>query len=106
MIIGIDIGTAGALALLSPDGELVEVADMPCLRDGPKGRPNVNGPLLAELVYRRQAKQAFVEMVNARPGEGAVAHFPLAGHVAWWKAFLPPAAFRLATSHRLPGSAL
>jgi crossover junction endodeoxyribonuclease RuvC len=75
MIVGVDIGTAGALALLTPDGDLVEVADMPVLRDGPKGRPTVNAPLLAALVYRWHAKQAFVEYVGARPGEGAVGAF-------------------------------
>ncbi|MCI0601185.1 MAG: hypothetical protein L0Y60_17055 [Beijerinckiaceae bacterium] len=75
MILGIDIGTQGALALLSPDGSLVEVADMPVLRDGPKGRPAVNAPLLAAIVYRWHASQAFVEHVGARPGEGAVGAF-------------------------------
>jgi hypothetical protein len=38
MIIGIDIGTQGALALLTPEGELAEIADMPVLRDGPKNK--------------------------------------------------------------------
>jgi crossover junction endodeoxyribonuclease RuvC len=47
--LGIDVGVHGALALLSPDGELLEVADRPILRDGPKARPAVNGPLLADL---------------------------------------------------------
>lgn len=75
MIIGIDIGSRGALALLSPAGELLEVADMPVLRDGPKGRPAVNGPLLVELMRRWQAKQAFIELVGVRPGEGAVGAF-------------------------------
>jgi crossover junction endodeoxyribonuclease RuvC len=75
MILGIDIGTHGALALLTPDGQLVEIADMPVLRDGPKGRPAVNAPLLAELVYRWHATQAFIEHVGARPGEGAVGAF-------------------------------
>jgi crossover junction endodeoxyribonuclease RuvC len=74
-IVGIDIGTKGALALLSADGYLIEVADMPVLRDGPKGRPAVNGPLLAELVYRWQATQAFIEHVGGRPGEIAVGAF-------------------------------
>lgn len=41
MIVGIDIGTQGALALLTPEGELIDVADMPCLKDGPKGRPHM-----------------------------------------------------------------
>ena len=74
-IIGIDIGSKGALALLSPTGELLEIEDMPILRDGPANRPNVNAPLLAEIVYRWQATTAFVEFVSARPGEGATGAF-------------------------------
>lgn len=68
-IIGVDIGAQGALALLE-DGDLLEVADMPVLRDGPKSRPAVNAPLLAEIVWRWRAQAAFVEFVGARPGEG------------------------------------
>jgi crossover junction endodeoxyribonuclease RuvC len=64
MIIGIDIGTGGALALLTPDGELIEVADMPVLRDGPKNRPADNAPLLADLIWKWHASQAFVEYVG------------------------------------------
>lgn len=75
MIVGIDIGAAGALALISPEGELVEVADMPILRDGPKGRPTVNGPLLAELLRRWGPDCAFVEFVGSRPGEGPAGAF-------------------------------
>ncbi|NUJ81918.1 hypothetical protein HUN39_18195 [Methylocystis sp. FS] len=75
MILGIDIGAKGALALLSPTGELIEVADMPILRDGPANRPNVSAPLLASVVYRWQASQAFVEYVGARPKEGPTGAF-------------------------------
>jgi hypothetical protein len=74
-IIGIDIGSKGALARLSPAGELLEIEDMPILRDGPGNRPNVNAPLLAEIVYRWQATTAFVEFVSARPGEGPTGAF-------------------------------
>jgi hypothetical protein len=74
-IIGIDIGARGALALLSPTGELIEVADMPILRDGPANRPNVNAPLLANIVRRWQASQAFIEYVDARPKEGPTGAF-------------------------------
>lgn len=74
-ILGIDIGVRGALALLSPSGELLAVEDMPVLNDGPKGRPAVNAPLLADLVYRWHAGHAFIELVGARPGEGAVGAF-------------------------------
>jgi crossover junction endodeoxyribonuclease RuvC len=75
MILGIDPGIGGALALLSDAGELVDVLDMPVLRDGPKGRAAVNGPLLAEAIYRWHATRAYVELVGARPGEGAVGAF-------------------------------
>ena len=74
-IIGIDIGSKGALALLSPTGDLLEIEDMPILRDGPANRPNVNAPLLASIVYRWQATTAFVEFVSARPGEGPTGAF-------------------------------
>ncbi len=73
--IGIDIGSKGALALLSPTGELLEIEDMPILRDGPANRPNVNAPLLASIVCRWQATTAFVEFVSARPGEGPTGAF-------------------------------
>ena len=48
---------------------------MPVLKDGPKGRPTVNAPLLASLVAKWHASEAFVEYVGARPGEGAVGAF-------------------------------
>lgn len=74
-IVGIDVGASGALALVSRDGDLIEVADMPVLADGPSGRRAVNGPLLAEIVAKWHARSAFVEFVGARPGEGAVGAF-------------------------------
>lgn len=80
MILGIDIGVSGALALLNPQGELVDVYDMPCLVDGVrtksgKNRHTVNAPLLAELVYKTHATKAFVERVGPMPKEGAVSAF-------------------------------
>lgn len=74
-IIGIDPGIAGALALLSRDGDLFEVADMPVLRDGSGGRAAVNAPLLAELLARWHAREVVCEFVSARPKEGAVGAF-------------------------------
>ncbi len=69
-VLGIDIGARGALALLDPQGGLLDVLDMPTLADGPKGRPAVNAVLLADLVRRWAPALAFVEYVGARPGEG------------------------------------
>ena len=74
-VVGIDIEATGALALLDEAGELIEVADMPILRDGPKNRPTANGPLLAEIIARWRPSRAFIEFVGARPGEGAVGAF-------------------------------
>ena len=74
-VIGIDIGVAGAVAELTAAGELIAVEDMPVLRDGPKNRAAINAPLLAEIIFKSHAGQAFVEHVAARPGEGAVGAF-------------------------------
>ena len=75
LMLGIDIGSQGAVALLTTAGELLEVADMPILRDGPSRRPNVSAALLADIISKMQAGKAYVEFVGARPGEGAVGAF-------------------------------
>ena len=69
IILGDDIGRADGLALVTGDGDLVDVADMPVLDDGPAGRPAVNAPLLAMLVRQWCPIQAFVEFVGACSGE-------------------------------------
>jgi crossover junction endodeoxyribonuclease RuvC len=74
-ILGVDIGNRGALALLSPAGELIAVEDMPTLNDGPSGRPAVNPALVSEIIARWKPAYAYVEYVGARPGEGAVGAF-------------------------------
>ena len=74
-VLGVDIGVSGALALVDERGELEDVWEMPCLRDGPKNRRTINAPLLAELVYKSHAARAFVEAVGPRPQEGAVGAF-------------------------------
>ena len=75
MIIGIDPGIDGAVAVLTPAGELVEVIDMPTLADGAKGRRAVNAALLASVVYRSGATKAFCELVGPRPGDGHAGAF-------------------------------
>ena len=74
-ILAIDIGVQGAIAFLTPEGQLIDVFDMPVLNDGPAGRRAVNAPLLAEIVFKSHAVEAFIELVGARPGEGAVGAF-------------------------------
>jgi hypothetical protein len=75
IVLGVDIGLRGAIAVLDERGELIAVHDMPCLADGPKGRPAVNAPLLARIVARAGASVAYVEHVGPRPGEGSAGAF-------------------------------
>lgn len=55
VILGIDIGVQGAIALLNADGSLVSAEDMPVLQDGPKGRRAVNAPLLSSIIFKSHA---------------------------------------------------
>lgn len=75
LVLGIDPGLGGALALLTSEGMLVDVDDMPVLNDGPAGRPAVNAPLLSALLRQWNPTDAFVEYVGARPGEAASGAF-------------------------------
>jgi crossover junction endodeoxyribonuclease RuvC len=79
IVLGIDIGVSGAIALVNPIAEgslfIDAVHDMPVLRDGPAGRRAINAPLLASLIYESHADHAYVEHVGPRPGEGAVGAF-------------------------------
>jgi len=75
IVIGIDIGNRGAIAILVVGGELITVYDMPVLRDGPAGRPAVNGPLLAEVTANSHATMASVQYVGARPTDGPTGAF-------------------------------
>jgi crossover junction endodeoxyribonuclease RuvC len=75
IVLGVDIGNTGAVALIDESGDLLEVCDMPTLDDGPKGRPALNAPLLAAIVARTGASQAYVEWVGPRPTDGAVQAF-------------------------------
>jgi crossover junction endodeoxyribonuclease RuvC len=74
-VLGVDIGNTGAVALIDEAGELLEVCDMQCLSDGPKGGPALNAPLLAAIVAKAGASQAYVEWVGPRPTDGAVQAF-------------------------------
>jgi crossover junction endodeoxyribonuclease RuvC len=75
LIVGVDPGTTGALALLTDNGDLLDVLDMPSLADGTKGRSTLNAPLLAEILAKWHAREAFCEYVGARPTDGAVQAF-------------------------------
>lgn len=75
IVLGIDIGVQGGIAVMGVPGVLIEAIPMPCLSDGPAGRRSVNAPLFANIIFASHATHAFVEHVSARPGEGAVGAF-------------------------------
>ena len=74
IVVGIDIGVSGAIAVLLDDA-LVEIHDMPTLNDGPAGRRTVNAPLLAEILAKSHADRVLIEWVGVRPGQGPVGAF-------------------------------
>lgn len=75
LILGIDPGLDGAVAILKKTGELVEIYDMPTLEDGAKGRRAVNPALFASIIYSSHATAAFCELIGPRPTDGTTGAF-------------------------------
>jgi crossover junction endodeoxyribonuclease RuvC len=75
VVLGIDPGIEGAVALLSPSGDLIAIHDLPTLPDGPAGRRRVNPALLVDVLAKTRASCAYVELVNSRPTDGHVSAF-------------------------------
>ena len=74
--VGIDVGLTGAIAVLTEEAELIDVADMPALADGTAKRRTINAVLLAKILFEYvPIHHAYVEYVGARPGDGAVGAF-------------------------------
>jgi crossover junction endodeoxyribonuclease RuvC len=77
IIMGIDPGLSGAIAIYdTATGELM-VEDMPTVevtRNG-KAKREISAQLLAEAISAGYAKQAFLERVGAMPGQGVSSVF-------------------------------
>jgi crossover junction endodeoxyribonuclease RuvC len=73
-IIGIDPGAHGAIAVMNEGGDLLEVLDMSSTPEA-NGRSATNAPLLAGILARVHAREAFCEFVGARPTDAKVAAF-------------------------------
>jgi len=65
-VLGVDPGAHGAVAVLTPDGGLIDVFDMPATTET-KGRSTTNAPLLAEIFFKSHAGVIFCEFVGSRP---------------------------------------
>lgn len=76
--LGIDVGLNGAIALIH-DGQLVEVHDMPTvtLERGGKNKRMVNAPELARLIRQSAPGCAYLERLNAMPGQGVTSMFSM-----------------------------
>jgi hypothetical protein len=82
VVLGIDPGAHGAVAILSLSGELLGVEDIPSLQE-PSGRFATNAPLLAEIIANPlrthnddgQVQRIYCEFVGARPTDGSVQAF-------------------------------
>ena len=74
LIIGIDPGAHGAVAILDEVGQLLDVFDMPSTPEA-NGRVATNAPLLASIIAQSHARLAYCEFVGARPTDAKVAAF-------------------------------
>ena len=68
VILGVDPGASGALAWVSGDGHLIEVADMPVV--DVRGKKRVSAADLRALMLRRVVTRVVIEGVGAMPRQG------------------------------------
>lgn len=75
MIIGIDPGLSGAIAWVSEDGHLIQVADMPTVEVN--GKKKVSPQMLVAMLQEHDdlIKLAAIEEVGAMPGQGVTSMF-------------------------------
>jgi len=76
--LGIDIGLDGAIALIE-NGDLLEVHDMPTvtLERNNKSKRMVNAAELARLIRQSAPGCAYLERLNAMPGQGVTSMFSM-----------------------------
>jgi len=77
IILGIDPGLSGALAFYDTEANTIDVIDMPCveLMRNKKLKREVSANMLAEHLDGRAVAGAFLERVNAMPGQGVSSVF-------------------------------
>lgn len=72
--LGIDPGLSGAIALIR-NGEYADVWDMPTMSRGSGNKQKVNAAEVARILRECPPCTAYVELVNAMPGQGVVSMF-------------------------------
>lgn len=79
LVIGIDPGCSGALAVLDMHMHIIGTLNMPTLKVGSKSR--VNGAAAAAWLSSYDDAHVFIEQVGAMPGQGTASMFTF-GHAA------------------------
>ena len=78
IIIGIDPGLSGAIAILKND-KVIKLIEMPVMAEGKKNKRQLNNAQLAnilrEIIENHQEISVVVEQVNAMPGQGVTSMF-------------------------------
>ena len=77
-VLGIDVGLSGAIALMV-DGDLREIHDMPTvtLERNNKNKRMVNAQALSMIIRNARANTAYLERLNAMPGQGVTSMFSM-----------------------------
>lgn len=77
-VLGIDVGLNGAIALIV-DGDLHEIHDMPTvtLERNNKTKRMVNAQALSLIIRGAKADAAYLERLNAMPGQGVTSMFSM-----------------------------
>lgn len=73
IIMGCDPGATGAIAWVTGEGHLIEVADMPMIEVRNKKR--ICAASLAQLFDRRKCSLVMIERVGSMPGQGVASTF-------------------------------
>ena len=78
LVIGIDPGLSGAIAILE-DKKVLNILDMPVMTEGKKNKRQINSAQLVNIIKKNIHKtdeiSVVVEQVNAMPGQGVTSMF-------------------------------
>ena len=94
IILGIDPGASGALAFLNLEAGLLDIVDMPVVvvQRGLKQKREISAPMIAAIIRARRPDVAWLERVNAMPGQGVSSVWAFARGIAYCGFMNPGAA--------------
>ena len=77
IVVGIDPGLSGAIAVLDVSNKLLAIHDMPTvsIKSGKSVKNQLSEAMLAGILRRVKAEHAYLEFVSAMPGQGVSSMF-------------------------------